>query len=90
MSSRNDTAEVGRILRKYREANDLTQVQLAARMGMTQQAVSQLERGLFGVGVVRTLMALSRELNINPAEITAPFFSAGSDPEANDGLQVAS
>ena len=38
--------EVGERLRRLREARDITQVELAKRLGVTQSNVSEMERGI--------------------------------------------
>ena len=59
---------VGRNAARLRKAADLTQEQLAERAGMSQQYISDLERGLCNPTIV-TLYELATALGVGPAEL---------------------
>jgi transcriptional regulator with XRE-family HTH domain len=56
----------GKALRIYREANELTQSELAKRSGMTQNSISALEHYRSTLGVDRAKI-LARVLKVHPA-----------------------
>ena len=58
----------GKALRIYREANGLTQGELAKRTGITQNAVSALENDRSALGVDRAKV-LARVLKVHPANL---------------------
>jgi transcriptional regulator with XRE-family HTH domain len=66
-------------LLEWRERRALTQVQLAAAAGVSQDMVSKVERGLRGVQP-RTARRLAQALEIAVAELVAPPEVAG-DPK---------
>lgn len=55
-------------LRWWRLDRHLSQVQLAERAGVTQAAVSQLERGL-RIPTLRTVVRLAKALSLEPAQL---------------------
>ena len=57
-----DDVSVGRAVRAVRLSHNLRQSDVAARAGVSRQAISRLERGLVDGMTVRTLRALSRAL----------------------------
>jgi transcriptional regulator with XRE-family HTH domain len=59
---------VGRNAARLRKAADLTQEQLAVRAGMSQQYISDLERGLCNPTIV-TLYELAMALGVGPVEL---------------------
>jgi transcriptional regulator with XRE-family HTH domain len=64
--------DLGRRLRDQRLRLGLTQAQLAAKAGLTQPAISRVERGL-GLGSLEQLLsllnALGLELALQPADL---------------------
>lgn len=62
---------VGRNVRKFRLAAELTQEQLAERSGFSQQYISDLERGRRNPTVV-TLFELSQALHVTPVDLITP------------------
>lgn len=58
---------VGALIRKYREAQGWSQIELARRMGMiSAMAISQMENGTQNINVVQ-LMALAKLFGVPPA-----------------------
>jgi excisionase family DNA binding protein len=62
-------------LRQAREAAGLTQLELAARSGLTHEAISNLERG-HRAPLARTVRALAQALRVDPSQ-----FILGMAPE---------
>ena len=61
-------SEIGRRLRALRDERGMTQVELAQAMGIHQTNLSQMERGIRGVGT-RQLLKLCRALKVSPDKI---------------------
>jgi transcriptional regulator with XRE-family HTH domain len=61
-----DLAELGRAIRSQREAQGLSQEELAERSGLHRNYIGGIERGERNVGV-RALFSVARGLNIRPA-----------------------
>jgi peptide-methionine (R)-S-oxide reductase len=59
-----------RAVRSRREAVGLTQLELARRAGLTQQAVSYIERGV-GIPRVTTMLRVARALEANVEELVS-------------------
>jgi transcriptional regulator with XRE-family HTH domain len=59
---------VGDRLRRLREARDITQVRLAALLGVTQSNVSEMERGIRGV-TAHQAVKLAKALRVSIDEI---------------------
>jgi transcriptional regulator with XRE-family HTH domain len=68
---------VGRNAARLRKAADLTQEQLAVRAGMSQQYISDLERGLCNPTIV-TLYELATALGVGPVELVRPADPTGA------------
>src|SRR5262249_48683350 len=66
----------GTVLRTHRAATNLTQEELAARSGLTAQAVSLLERGARSRPRTDTVERLADALRLSAAQRTA-FVAAG-------------
>lgn len=64
-----DDVAVGRMVRDLRVTRNLRQVDVAARAGVSREAVSRLERGLIDGLTVSTLRAISRALEMPPIAI---------------------
>lgn len=54
---------MGKIIKQYRKDNDLTQFELAEKIGVSEFYISALERGSRNAGR-ETLIKLSKEMNI--------------------------
>jgi excisionase family DNA binding protein len=78
---RREPRRAGWRLRQLREAAELTQIELAARSGLTHEAISNLERGR-RAPLATTIRALAKALGVAPAQ-----FVAGSATER--GLTTA-
>ena len=63
-----DAAVVGRFLAETRRAQDLTQAELAGRIGVTDKAVSRWERGV-GYPDINTLEPLADALGVTLTEL---------------------
>lgn len=68
---------VGACLAAARRRADLTQQQLAARLGKPQSFVSEYERGQRRVDVVE-LLAIARELGADPVDLFSQIAGAKS------------
>ena len=62
---------VGRNAARLRAAAGLTQEQLAVRAGLSQQYISDLERGKLNPTIV-TLYELATALGVGPVELVRP------------------
>jgi transcriptional regulator with XRE-family HTH domain len=62
---------VGRNTKRFRLARSLSQEVLSERSGLTQQYISDLERGLRNPTVV-TLFELAEALGVTPVDLIAP------------------
>lgn len=71
--------QVGQVIRRHRKAAHLSLAALEAKTGIDVSTLSRIENGLRPSLSVDTLMTVSAALNINPAAITAPFFSKGQE-----------
>jgi transcriptional regulator with XRE-family HTH domain len=60
--------DVGARLRRLREARDISQVELAKRLGVTQSNISEMERGIRSV-TADLAVKLSRTLRVSIDEI---------------------
>jgi transcriptional regulator with XRE-family HTH domain len=60
--------QVGREVRRLREAQQLSQEELAERSGLHRNYIGGIERGERNPGV-KNLFNLARALNVHPAEI---------------------
>ncbi|PVM82089.1 helix-turn-helix domain-containing protein [Caulobacter endophyticus] len=71
--------QVGDLIRHHRDRADLNQSQLAERIGMSQETISRIERGLLAPSF-ETLVDLASALNVDVRD----FFAVG-DFVARDG-----
>ena len=69
---------VGRAIAKYRMAADLTQEQVAERLGIGNEAVSRIERGLVMPNVAR-LMQLADAFGCDISDLLTEVSSRPSD-----------
>ena len=60
-------AAIGRRIREVRKAKDITQVELAPRIGIRQSHLSAIERGDAGVG--SRLVRIARALGVEPKDL---------------------
>ena len=72
-------SEIGRRLRALRDEHGMTQVELAHAMGIHQTNLSQMERGIRGVGT-RQILKLCRALKVSADKILGS--SAQHEPSA--------
>lgn len=79
------TVTVADAVRRLRIAQGLRQTTLAARTGLTQAAVSWIERGL-RVPTVRTLIRLSQALKTSPPTLLEPVAPPSLSREACDRI----
>jgi len=77
--------EMGRRLRALRGERGMTQVDLAQAMGIHQTNLSQMERGVRGVGT-RQILKLCRALKVSPDKILGASANEPSVPR-NTRLQ---
>ena len=63
-----DQEKIGQFIKKIRKDNNLTQKELAEKLGVTYQAVSKWENGK-NIPDIATLKLLSKEFNLNIDEI---------------------
>lgn len=71
--------EIGLRLREIRDEQGMTQVELAVAMGIHQTSLSQMERGIRGVGI-RQLLKICRALRVSPDRLL------GSAPKETPGV----
>jgi len=64
--------DVGQRLRAIREARDITQVKLAALLGIDQSNVSAIERGIRGL-TIHQVVKLAKALQVSTDEILMPI-----------------
>lgn len=89
-----DTGEIrpqrlGETVRRWRQAASLSQPQLAARLGVTQQALAQLEAGQ--TRAPRYLLRLAQVMGMEPGALAAGQVPPGLMPEGtHDPLQPPS
>lgn len=62
---------VGENVRRFRIERQMTQEQFAERSGLSQQYISDLERGRRNPTIV-TLFEISQALGVQPAELITP------------------
>lgn len=67
-------------LRQYRKAADLTQEDLAGRMGVTRQTILSIERGRYRPSIELALL-LAREFGTSVESLFEPV---EGDPDGND------
>jgi signal transduction histidine kinase/transcriptional regulator with XRE-family HTH domain len=78
---------LGQIIRQRRAALNLTQVQLAERLGWTQERISVLERGKYGMPSLQSLIRLAGSLELGVGDLiraagyTGPFDSLTADSD---------
>src|SRR5215472_4091141 len=75
----------GALLRDYRAAANLTQEELAARAGITVQAVGALERGIRRAPRPSTIEALAKALALDAAQHGALVAAARRPQAERDG-----
>ena len=60
---------MGYKIREMREAKNMTQVELAAKSGVSRTTISNLENGIESVTTTRTLNKLATALGVNVEEL---------------------
>ena len=69
------------LIRERRISLELTQKQLGAAIGVTQQAINAIENGV-SVGSVSTLLAICRVLDLTIDELVIPDDAPAANGEA--------
>jgi transcriptional regulator with XRE-family HTH domain len=77
--------QIGQRVRTLRKESGMTQVELAQALGTHQTSLSQIERGIRGVGV-KQILRLSRALRVPADKILAPSRSEGPVEPRNEKL----
>jgi len=77
--------EVGERVRAIRLANELTQAELAKKLGTTQTALSEIERGNRGISL-QQVVKLSRALKSTPNDLLGEGKNGGAPPLTNARL----
>lgn len=77
--------EIGLRIRRLRKESGMTQVELAEALGTHQTSLSQIERGIRGVGV-RQILRLSKALRVPAEKLLVPAGSEASAPPRNEKL----
>ncbi|MCI8404324.1 MAG: helix-turn-helix transcriptional regulator [Clostridia bacterium] len=67
-----DFTEVGNRIKKYREAQHLTQAELAEMVGTNQKHLSRIECGYHSVNL-NTIAAIAKALNVSIDSLSAEF-----------------
>ena len=78
-------AEIGRRLRALRDERGMTQVQLADAMGIHQTNLSQMERGVRGMGTQQVMKAC-KALGVSPDRLLAAAGTASAKSPRNTRL----
>lgn len=76
--------EVGKLVREKREQANLTQDELARRIGLTRTAVTSIESGRQRI-LVHTLVAIANALDLVPSDLL-PISSAHAHKTDGDSL----
>lgn len=82
-----DQEKIGKFIKKIRKENNLTQKDLADRLGVTYQAVSKWENGK-NVPDIGTLKEISKEFNVNIDDILNGKVEPKKKKTALDHLSV--
>lgn len=77
--------EIGQRVRALRKEQGMTQVELADALGTHQTSLSQIERGVRGVGVQHVLK-LAKALKTSPDKLLAPTKPSPMSAPRNDKL----
>jgi len=77
--------EIGQRVKVLRKEQGMTQVELAEALGTHQTSLSQIERGVRGVGVQHVLK-LARALKVSPDKLLIPTKPGGTSAPRNDKL----
>lgn len=77
--------EIGQRVRALRKESGMTQVELAQALGTQQTNLSQIERGIRGVGL-KQILRLSRALSVPADKILAPSRSERTTSPRNEKL----
>ena len=81
-------SQLSAVLRGFRRAEQLTQTQLAARLGITQQSLSSLERNAESIGfdrLARVLAVLGVELVLRKAD---PDYDVSASPSSSSTCRL--
>ena len=77
--------EIGQRIRQLRKESGMSQVELAQALGTHQTSLSQIERGIRGVGV-KQILRLSRALKVSADKILVADRVGASGPPRNEKL----
>src|SRR5579875_14225 len=92
MDSTPSLETLGRFIRERRSSLGLTQEQLAARLNWTQERISVLENGKYGLPSVPALIRMARALDVPFADLLAaagyPDVTSPSTREMDDTAGV--
>lgn len=77
--------EIGQRVRALRKEQGMTQVELAEALGTHQTSLSQIERGIRGVGV-QHVIKLAKALKVSPDKLLAPAKPGATSTPRNDKL----
>lgn len=64
-----DYLEIGSKIKQKRKALNLTQLQLAQKIGLTESSISRYESGKIATMPTSTVNKICRELHMDPAEL---------------------
>lgn len=77
--------EIGQRVRTLRKEQGMTQVELATAVGTHQTSLSQIERGVRGVGIQHVLK-LAKALKVSPDRLLAPTKPGAMSAPRNEKL----
>jgi len=80
-----EVEDVGRRLRELRKARNLTQSDLAQRIGIQQSDLCRMEKGRYRVRL-ETLMRILQELDVSVAEFFSPALGQADLSESESSL----
>lgn len=61
-------AEIGKLIKRYRSLNNMTQEQLSAKVNLTRASITNIERGQQKISIY-TLHLISKSLKISPDKL---------------------
>lgn len=73
---------LGLVVRRVRQSRELTQGQLADRIGLTRTSVTNIERGDQGISV-SLLVDLARSMDADPVDVLAQALRLKAEAEAS-------
>lgn len=82
MDKKNINIEYGKILKEYRNKNNLTQENVAELSGLASRYISQIERGELK-GSINTLLTFCNAYKITPNDILIDFLDSNNNFDKN-------